>query len=121
MATNATFEPYEYYEDQKVVGIDPDIAQAVCDVHGYDLKIEEMCIRDSSRIVFPNDNTGTNAGALYLLSLTAVAEHAEIVLYLLYRFICDGYDRRHNRFRNAGDVQTSGGCCAACADRCGSL
>lgn len=42
MATNATFEPYEYYEDQKVVGIDPDIAQAVCDVLGYDLKIEDM-------------------------------------------------------------------------------
>ena len=35
MATNATFEPYEYYED-------PDIAQAVCDVLGYDLKIEDM-------------------------------------------------------------------------------
>ena len=35
-------EPYEYYEDQKVVGIDPDIAQAVCDVLGYDLKIEDM-------------------------------------------------------------------------------
>lgn len=42
MATNAAFEPYEYYENQKVVGIDPDIAQAVCDVLGYDLKIEDM-------------------------------------------------------------------------------
>ena len=31
MATNATFEPYEYYEDQKVVGIDPDIAQVARD------------------------------------------------------------------------------------------
>ena len=47
MATNATFEPYEYYEDQKVVGIDPDIAQAVCDVLGYDLKIEDMEFDDS--------------------------------------------------------------------------
>lgn len=42
MATNATFEPYEYYENQEVVGIDPDIAQAVCDVLGYELKIEDM-------------------------------------------------------------------------------
>lgn len=42
MATNAAFEPYEYYENQVVVGIDPDIAQAVCDVLGYDLKIEDM-------------------------------------------------------------------------------
>ena len=31
-----------FFEDQKVVGIDPDIAQAVCDVLGYDLKIEDM-------------------------------------------------------------------------------
>lgn len=42
MATNATFEPYEYYENQEIVGIDPDIAQAVCDVLGYELKIEDM-------------------------------------------------------------------------------
>lgn len=42
MATNAAFEPYEYYENQKVVGIDPDIAQAVCDILGYELKIEDM-------------------------------------------------------------------------------
>lgn len=42
MATNAAFEPYEYYENQEIVGIDPDIAQAVCDVLGYDLKIEDM-------------------------------------------------------------------------------
>lgn len=42
MATNATFEPYEYYENQEVVGIDPDIAQAVCDVLGYELKVEDM-------------------------------------------------------------------------------
>lgn len=42
MATNATFEPYEYYKDQKIVGIDVDIAQAVCDILGYELKIEDM-------------------------------------------------------------------------------
>lgn len=42
MATNATFEPYEYYQDQKVVGIDADIAQAICDILGYELKIEDM-------------------------------------------------------------------------------
>lgn len=42
MATNAAFEPYEYYKDQKVVGIDPDMAQAVCDILGMELKIEDM-------------------------------------------------------------------------------
>lgn len=42
MATNAEFEPWEYKEGDKVVGIDADIAQAVCDKLGYDLKIEDM-------------------------------------------------------------------------------
>lgn len=42
MATNAAFEPYEYYEGEKVVGIDADIAQAICDKLGYELKIEDM-------------------------------------------------------------------------------
>lgn len=42
MATNAYFEPYEFYQGDKVVGIDADMAQAVCDVLGYDLKIEDM-------------------------------------------------------------------------------
>lgn len=42
MATNAAFEPYEYFEGEKVVGIDADMAQAVCDRLGYELKIEDM-------------------------------------------------------------------------------
>ena len=42
MATNATFQPYEYYDGDKIVGIDVDIAQAVCDKLGYELKIEDM-------------------------------------------------------------------------------
>ena len=42
MATNAAFEPYEFYQDQKVVGIDADMAQAVCDKLGMELKIEDM-------------------------------------------------------------------------------
>ncbi len=42
MATNAAFEPYEFYKDQKVVGIDAEMAQAVCDKLGMELKIEDM-------------------------------------------------------------------------------
>ena len=42
MATNAAFEPYEFYKDQVVVGIDADMAQAVCDKLGMELKIEDM-------------------------------------------------------------------------------
>ena len=42
MATNAFFEPYEYYVGDDVVGIDADIAQAVCDKLGYELVIDDM-------------------------------------------------------------------------------
>ena len=42
MATNAYFEPYEYYEDDKVVGIDPSMMQAVADKLGMELQIEDM-------------------------------------------------------------------------------
>ena len=42
MATNATFPPYEYYEGEDIVGIDAEIAQAVADKLGLELKIEDM-------------------------------------------------------------------------------
>ncbi|MBR5375767.1 MAG: transporter substrate-binding domain-containing protein [Lachnospiraceae bacterium] len=42
MATNAYFPPYEYYEADKIVGIDAEIAQAVADKLGMQLKIEDM-------------------------------------------------------------------------------
>ena len=42
MATNAFFEPYEYYEGDKVVGIDAEIAKAICDKMGYELVIDDM-------------------------------------------------------------------------------
>lgn len=42
MATNAEFPPYEYYEGKDVVGIDADIAAAVAEEMGMELKIEDM-------------------------------------------------------------------------------
>lgn len=42
MATNAAFPPYEYYESNEIVGIDADIAKAVADKLGLELKIEDM-------------------------------------------------------------------------------
>lgn len=42
MGTNATFPPYEYYENNKIVGIDAEIAQKIADKIGYELKIEDM-------------------------------------------------------------------------------
>lgn len=42
MATNAYFEPYEYYEGDAVTGIDVEIAQAIADKLGLTLKVEDM-------------------------------------------------------------------------------
>lgn len=42
IGTNAEFPPYEYYEDNKITGIDMDIMQAVCDELGMDMQIEDM-------------------------------------------------------------------------------
>ena len=42
MATNAYFPPYEYYEGEKIIGIDAEIAQAIADKLGLELKIEDM-------------------------------------------------------------------------------
>ena len=41
-ATNAAFEPYEFKEGDKIVGIDAEIAQAICDKLGYTLVIDDM-------------------------------------------------------------------------------
>ncbi len=42
MATNATFPPYEYYEGSEIVGIDAEIAKAIAERLGLELKIEDM-------------------------------------------------------------------------------
>lgn len=42
MGTNAEFPPYEYYEGQEIVGIDAEMAAAVAEKLGMELKIEDM-------------------------------------------------------------------------------
>ena len=42
MVTNAEFEPYEYMENEEIVGIDVDLAQAICDKLGMTLEIENI-------------------------------------------------------------------------------
>lgn len=42
MATNAEFPPYEYYDGDKVVGIDAEFAAAIAEKLGMELKIEDM-------------------------------------------------------------------------------
>ena len=42
MATNAFFPPYEYYEGEKIVGIDAEIAEAIAEKLGLELVIDNM-------------------------------------------------------------------------------
>lgn len=42
MATNASFPPYEYYESEKIVGIDAEIAQLIADKLNMELEIKDM-------------------------------------------------------------------------------
>jgi len=42
MATNAAFPPYEYYKDNKITGIDADMATAVADKLNMKLEIQDM-------------------------------------------------------------------------------
>lgn len=42
MATNAYFQPYEFYKDGQIVGIDAEIAAAIAAKLGYDLQIVDM-------------------------------------------------------------------------------
>lgn len=42
MATECTFQPYEYYDGDEKVGIDIDIAKAICDKLGYELVVDDI-------------------------------------------------------------------------------
>ena len=42
LATNAAFPPYEFYEGEKMVGIDIEIAEAISQYLGYELKMHDM-------------------------------------------------------------------------------
>ena len=42
MATNAEFPPYEFHDGDSIVGIDAEIAQAIADKLGMELKIEDV-------------------------------------------------------------------------------
>lgn len=42
MATNAFFEPYEYYEGEEIVGIDAEVGKAIADKLGLNFVISDM-------------------------------------------------------------------------------
>ena len=42
MATNAQFPPYEYYEGDKIIGIDAEIAEKIAEKLGMELEIKDV-------------------------------------------------------------------------------
>lgn len=54
MATNAEFDPWEYHEGDKIVGIDAEVAEEIAKKLGMELKIEDM----SFDAVIPSVATG---------------------------------------------------------------
>lgn len=56
MATNAYFQPYEYYDGDKIVGIDAEIAAAIAEKLGMTLEIVDM--------EFDSIITAVNAGSV---------------------------------------------------------
>lgn len=66
MATNAEFPPYEYYEDDKMVGIDVEFAKAIADDMGYKLEIIDM---DFGSII-PSIQSGKADIAVAAISVT---------------------------------------------------
>lgn len=56
MATNAYFQPYEFYEGDKIVGIDAEIAAAIAEYLDMELEIQDM--------EFDSIITAVNAGSV---------------------------------------------------------
>ena len=42
MATEATFQPYEYYDGDQIIGIDVDIARAIAEKIGMELEVQDV-------------------------------------------------------------------------------
>lgn len=75
VATNATYPPYEYYEHGTVVGIDIDIMQAVCDILGMTMHVEDM---NFDAVVTSVQTGKTDVGAA---GLTVTKERLKNVLF----------------------------------------
>ena len=66
MATSADFPPYGFYDDQKIVGIDAEVAQAIADKLGYELDIQDMAFES----VIPSVVSGKADIALSGITIT---------------------------------------------------
>ena len=75
MATNAAFPPYEYLEDNEIVGIDVEIAKAIADKLGLELVVTDM---EFDSIIESVKNGKSDIG---LAGLTVTDERKEEVGY----------------------------------------
>ena len=73
MATNAAFPPYEFIEDNKVVGIDAEIAAAIAAKLGLELQIDDM---EFDAIIEAVKGGKADIG---LAGMTVTAEREEVV------------------------------------------
>ena len=75
MATNAEFPPYEYYEGDKVVGIDAEVAALIADKLGMELKIVD--------VAFDSIIPGVQAGKydMGMAGMTVTDERLEKVVF----------------------------------------
>ena len=63
MATNAEFPPYEFHEENEIVGIDVEICQSIADELGMELVIEDMAF-DSVIVAVQSGKADIGAAAL---------------------------------------------------------
>ena len=92
MATEATFQPYEYYDGDAIVGIDVEVAQAIADKLGMELEVTDIAF-DS---IIPGVQTGKYD--MGMAGMTVTDERKEQVN--LGRRSVRG--RRQHRRRHAG-------------------
>lgn len=73
MGTNAYFEPYEFYKDNEIVGIDAEIAQAIAEKLGLKLEIQDM---EFDSIITSVEQGGIDIG---MAGMTVTPERKESV------------------------------------------
>ena len=73
VATNAQFPPYEYYEGSEIAGIDVDIARAIAEKLGLQLKVEDM---EFDSII---ESVKSGKADLGMAGMTVTPERAESV------------------------------------------
>ena len=79
MATEATFQPYEYYDGDAIVGIDVEVAQAIADKLGMELEVTDIAF-DS---IIPGVQTGKYD--MGMAGMTVTDERKEQVNFVIVK------------------------------------